>query len=188
MKRVWALVLAMILAAAGSAVAEGMIGFEEFAENVSALCDGEWKEAGCGDILVMEIEEDVTVSVCLMGKRVGAVTVETLIDGPLDDMAYAVLGALECVDEDALEALGELEDGGEMNADGCVVGRLEGGLRASVYAALEEDFEELVWQSAHGGEKYHDMPACSGMDVSRLVTREAARKAGFEPCGRCKAE
>ena len=181
-KRIFALALAMLFCAC-AALAEGMIGFDEYVRNLSALTDVEWSESGL--VRVLDLGDELTVSVCLIGENVAAVTVESAIDGDAEAVAEAALDALGCLNPEAIAVLEELDGGDQATCDGCVFGKLEGGRRMGFYAALEEDFDDLVWQSVHGGSKYHAKPGCSGMDVARLVTREAAMNMGYEPCGRC---
>lgn len=181
-KRIFALALAMLICAC-AALAEGMIGFDEYARNLSALTDEAW--SGSGSVRVLDLGDELTVSVCLTGDRVTAVTVESALDGDAEAVAEAALDALGCLSPEAIAVLAELGGDGQANGDGCVFGKLEGERRMGFYAALEEDFADLVWQSVHGGSKYHAKPGCSGMDVARLVTREAAADMGYEPCGRC---
>lgn len=181
-KRIFALALAMLICAC-AALAEGLIGFDEYVRNLSVLTDAEWSEGGL--VRVLDLGDGLTVSVCLIGENVAAVTVEFAIDGGTEAVAEVALDALECLSPEALVMLAELNGGDHAACDGCVFGKLEGDRRRSVYAALEEDFAGLVWQSVHGGSKYHAKPGCSGMDVARLVTREAAMNMGYEPCGRC---
>ena len=181
-RRICTLALAMLICAC-AALAEGMIGFEEYARNLSALTDAEWTEKGA--VRVLDLGDGLTVSVCLIAENVAAVTVEFAIDGDAEAMAEAALDALGCLSPEALAMLAELNDGDQAACDGCVFGRLGGKRRKSVYAALEEDFADMVWQSVHGGSKYHAKPGCSGMDVARLVTREAAINMGYETCSRC---
>ena len=181
-KRILALVLAMLIFAC-AALAEGMIGFDEYARKLSALSDAEWSEGG--PVRVLDLGDGLTVSVCLIGKKVAAVTVESALDGDAEAVAEAALDALGCLSPEAIAVLAELDGGDQANSDGCVFGKLENERRMGFYAALEEDFAGMVWQSVHGGSKYHAKPGCSGMDVARLVTREAAADMGYGPCGRC---
>lgn len=167
-------------------LAEGMISFDSYAASLSALTDAQWQEDGCAEILSLNADDSFTISVCLSEGEVVAVTVEALRDGELEDIAYAALEALDCLDEDALAVLTELDDGGQAVSGDWLFGRLAGRKRECIYICAEEDYDQLVWQPVHGGEKYHRLPMCGGMDVSRLVTREAAIEAGFEPCGKCK--
>ena len=75
--------------------------------------------------------------------------------------------------------------GSEAVANGYAYGKIEGETRSAVWLCPEAERDALVWQPVHGGTKYHAKSSCSGMDVPRLVTVEAAEAAGFAPCGRC---
>ena len=88
-KRIFALALAMLFCAC-AALAEGMIGFDEYVRNLSALTDVEWSESGL--VRVLDLGDELTVSVCLIGENVAAVTVESAIDGDAEAVAEAALG------------------------------------------------------------------------------------------------
>lgn len=184
LKRIVLLALALMLWAC-AALGEGLIDFDTYANRLTGLSEEEWTVDGAPEIRLLRLSETLTLSVCLSEDRVAAVTVEALQDQDFADAASAALDALGCLDDEVLEALSELDDGGQAISGGCVFGRVDGERRTVVYAAAEEDFDELVWQSVHGGSKYHARMRCSGMDVPRLVTRQAAQNAEYEPCGRC---
>ena len=184
LKRIVLLALVLMLCTC-AALGEGLIDFDTYANRLAGLSGEEWTVDGAPEIRLLRLDETLTLSVCLSGDRVVAVTVEALRDQDFADATCAALDALGCLDDEALEALSELDDGGQAISGGCVFGRVESERRAAVYAAAEEDFDELVWQPVHGGSKYHARMRCSGMDVPRLVTRQAAENAEYEPCGRC---
>ena len=50
---------------------------------------------------------------------------------------------------------------------------------------MADALDDLFWQPLHGGEDRHKSPICSGMDVPRLITAEAADALGFPPCAKC---
>ena len=178
------LVLVMILAFGSFALAEGWMDFEEYAEKLAALTENEWETEGA--VRVLELEDDATISVCLDGSEVVAVTVEALMDGALYDYAYAAFEATGLLSEEALAGLTEIVEEGETTVDeSIVIYRLIGEARECFAVCLAEQAEDLVWQSVHGGKKWHDIPPCSGMDVSRLVTDSAAEELGYDPCGIC---
>lgn len=185
-KKYIASLLLVVMFLSCAALGEGMISFDRYAASLSALTDAQWQEDGCADILSLSADDSFTIGVCLSRGEVVAVTVETLQGGELNDIAYAALEALGCLDEDALAVLTELDDGAQAVSGDCVFGRLAGEKREGIYVCAEADYDQLVWQPVHGGEKYHRLPTCAGMDVPRLVTREAAVEAGYDPCGKCK--
>lgn len=184
-KRILAWAIAMMLCAC-AALAEGMIGFGEYADSLSVLTDAQWTENGA--VRVLDMGDGLSVSVCLIADRVAAVTVESPMDGDAEAVAEAALSALGCMRPETLAMLAELNGGDQEKRDGCIFGKLEGERRKGIYIAAEEDFADMVWQSVHGGSKYHAKPGCSSMDVARLVTREAAAEMGYEPCGRCRPD
>lgn len=186
MKRIIALGLAMLLLLGGAALAEEMIAFESYAANLSALSDESWQEDGSAEIQVLNLDEQTTLSVATRSGNVLAVTVETVHEGDLYDTALAALDALGCLSAQTLEALPDLTEAEPLVADGYVLGKLSGETREGIYICAEAEMDAMVWQPVHGGSRYHDSASCSGMDVARLVTREAAEQAGFEPCGKCK--
>lgn len=181
MKRLAAMVLVLMLCAA-SAAAEGLASFENYADILGKVYDAEWKEDG--DVRILKTGENTTVSACLSGKDVTAVTVEAMKGTDLRDVAYAALAALGKPDSEVLFAIHDLENA-ELTLDGCVVGHLSGESRECIYIAAEEDFASLIWEPVHGGDQLHARPGCSGMDVPRLITAVAGALTGYDPCDHC---
>ena len=185
MKKLLALLLTVLLAAC-PAMAEGLEDFEAYSEALLKLYGGEWKEEG--DVRVLKAGEEASISVCLEGGDVAAVTAEALRDGDLRDTAYAALNALGGLTSGTLFAISDLENA-QLEADGCVIGHLAGETRECVYIAQADAFAEMVWEPVHGGDQLHALPTCSGMDVPRLITAEAGEKTGYDGCDHCmKAE
>lgn len=175
--------LLVLVVCASPALAEGLLAFEEYAANLSALTDEEWTDEGL--IRVLTLEDEITVSVCLEGAEVAAITVEALQGGSLADVGRAALEATGRLSEEALLALSEIPEDGSAALDGCMVYYLVGKSRECYAICGGEAATELVWQPVHGGEKLHVNPVCSGMDVARLITLEAAELLGYTPCARC---
>lgn len=185
LKRILAMTVAMVLCAC-AALAEGLVDFGFYADQLSEWTDAKWTADASGSVQVLDLGDGLTISACLSGDQVMAVTVESPMEADSADAVRAALDALGCLSPEALDALAEL-GGGERTSDGgCVYGALEGELRKAVYAAAEADFADMVWQAVHGGSKYHAKPNCSGMDVARLITREAAAAMDCGPCDRCR--
>lgn len=181
MKRTIAAMLALVLLIC-PAIAEGLANYGAWSQALSETYGAKWKEEG--DVCVLKADQDVTISACLSGKDVVAVTVEAVRDSGLREAAYAAIAALMGADSEVLLAIEELE-GLELTVGGCVVGHLAGEKRECIYIASEEDFNELIWEPVYGGKRLHKKPGCSGMDVPRLITAEAGKKTGYDPCGRC---
>lgn len=181
MKKLIALFLIMLLAVF-PAVAEGLADFEGWSADLQALYEGAWKEDG--DVRVLKAGENTTISACLSGKDVAVVTIEAMQGEDLRKTAYAAINALGGIDSEILFAINDLDEA-ELILDGCVVGHLAGENRECIYIAPEEGFEDLLWEPVHGGDQLHEKPGCSGMDVPRLITAEAAEKTGYDVCDRC---
>ena len=181
MKRLIAVLLVLMLSVCAAA-AEGLGLFEDYADALGKAYDAEWKEDG--DIRILRIGEDTSVSACLTGKHVAAVTVEAMQGTDLREAAYAALAALGEPGSGVLSAIQDLEDV-ELTVDGCVVGHLSGETRECIYIASEEDFPDLIWEPVHGGDQLHAKVSCSGMDVPRLITAEAGALTGYDPCDHC---
>lgn len=182
LKRIFCAILAALLLVS-VALAEGMTDFDDYAAALSAPEGAEW--AADGDMRVLDMGEEVTVSVCLEGESVVALTVEA----PIGTLAQAERAALEALgllsDEEIDEFLTAVEVGKAEN-DAFAFWRMQGKNREGIAICSAEDADELYWIPIHGGKKYHVNMSCSGMDVARLVTQKAAQDEGLEPCGRCK--
>ena len=178
--------LLTLLSCVSPVLAEGLLSFEEYTANLSVMTDAEWTEEG--PIRILAVEDGTTISVCLEGAEVVAVTVETLQDGDLADIGCMALEATGRLSEEALPALSEIQEDGSAFLDGCAVYHLVGKTRECYAICDEEAAAELVWQPTHGGRRLHFNPNCSGMDVARLVTPETAEALGFTPCARCAAD
>lgn len=185
MKRLFAMLLAALMLC-GSALAEGMIPFDDYVEVLSEFTDEAWSQDGAELLWVLEPEEGVTISVCLEDGRVAALTAEfPCADAP--DAVWMALDALGILDGGALEQIAEMAEDSEAELDGCRVLRLHGRQRDAFCVCTAEDAGNMLWQPIHGGSKLHDDPACSGMDAARMITEETAEALGWEDCEKCRA-
>jgi len=181
MKKLIAMLLALMLTAV-PALAAGLTDFETWADDLQGIYGSEWKEDGV--VRMLKAGENVAVSACLSGENVAAVTIEAPKGENLREVAYAALAALGGLSGGTLFALNDLEET-ELALDDCIIGHLAGETRECIYIAPEEIFEDLVWEPVHGGDQLHVKPGCSGMDVPRLITAEAAAQTGYDDCDHC---
>jgi len=151
----------------------------------AAFADAEWEADGTDLIRVVSPEEGVTVSVCLNGENIAAVTVEYPVGQPTDSAVMAIEG-LGWLSPQMVENVFAQQAQEMIEAECFNVCRVVGEMREAVSICRAEDAENMVWQPIHGGARIHDKPRCSGMDVSRMITEEAAQAVGWENCGRCR--
>lgn len=183
MKKWIAAILSMLMLLC-PALAEEWVAFEEYAAKLAETYEGEWK--GEGDVRVLTVEKNVSsVSVCLRGEDVAAVTVESVQNGTLVETALNALSGLGLLSDELLSSISTLEQGGELVTDGFVVGRIAGETRECIYLAPEAGFDSYIWEPVHGGDQLHAEATCSGMDVPRLITPEAAEQTGYDLCDHC---
>lgn len=166
------------------AEAPSEISFETYVQS-TAFADGTWETDGTELIRMISPERDVTVSVCLEGEMIAAITVEYLIGAPTDSVRTAI-ESLGWISGQTLEAAFSQQpeivtEDGEFS-----VCRIEGELREGISVFRSEDAKEMVWQPIHGGARIHNKPRCSGMDVSRMITETAAELTGWQNCGKCR--
>lgn len=184
-KKILVLVLALLMMVSG-ALAESnasAIPFENYAQAVAA--DAQWESDGVEQIQILALDGEVTVSVCLTDGNVAALTVEyPMAEQP--ESARQTIEALGWLDAESVEAAFAQtnEDMQEMNGFG--VYHVVGKHREAVSICRVEDAEHMVWQPIHGGEKIHNDPRCSSMDVSRMITEEAAGALQWQNCSRCR--
>lgn len=178
-----ALALVMMLSSALAESAVQMISFESYAQTLSA--DAQWESDGAEQIQILALDGEVTVSVCLTGENVAALTVEYPL-GQTPENARRAIESLGWLNAETLDAL--LAQTGEeaQEMDGCSVYRVTGKHREAVSICRMEDAERMVWQPIHGGERIHNSPRCSNMDVSRMITEEAAAVLQWQSCGNCR--
>lgn len=181
MKRVLSLMMVLVLSFAAAAEGFG-VSFEEYALYLADF--EEWKADGSEDIQVLMLDEDVSLNVCLDGDEVIAMTIEAPLDCDVESYALMALSPLNVADEETLALLETLQSGEMLDCGGWWLGHLVGETREGICWCVETD-EALAWQPMHGGEKRHSDPNCSGMDVPRLVTENAAEACGYERCKRC---
>lgn len=188
MKKVMAVLLALVLLAIPAGAEEIFEGLGDFAAYQEALVLPEevvWTEDGAL-MQSVEIEEGLMLSVCLRDTQIAVLTVEY----PLDMQGETVLEALRLLgmDEETLAQVSVMEANTEIAANGVVIGRVCGETREAVYVCLEAERGEMLWLPVHGGDQVHDLPRCSGMDVSRMVTPEAAALTQYDNCDTCRAD
>ena len=185
-RRVIAAAALFVLLMTAAALAEGMTPFTEYAARLGAE---EWKTEGIDALRSASAGEGVSVSVCLDGGDVAALTVEWEDPegtGPSGE-ALAAVGALDLLPEHELSALPSLPEGQASRTGGLVVYRLVGKGRSALCLCRAGDADRMAWQAVHGGEKLHSSPYCSGMDVSRMITAKAAAQLGIADCEICRA-
>jgi len=191
MKKLLGAVLALMLcfACAAEEMTAEMIypAFETYAQAFAELTEEEWEPDVIEQIQMLAPEEGVTVSICLDVQTVVCATVEFPC-GQITDCVRAAIENLGWLSEEAIAQAFSLEEGAQLEAEGCIVYRVHGDNRDALSICRAEDAEGMVWQPIHGGKKIHDMPRCSGMDVSRMITAEAAMLTNWEDCGTCRAE
>lgn len=181
--KLFAVLLAALMSGACAAAEEPECLFETYVQAVSA--DAQWETDGAEQIRMLGTDEGVTVSACLEGENVAALTVEYPA-GQIPDMAKRFIENLGWLSAESLEAVYVMEADTSGELEGCSVRLVHGELRDAVSICRAEDVEGMVWQPIHGGARIHDKPRCSGMDVSRMITVEAAQAVGWEDCGHCR--
>lgn len=187
--RALSLILALLLGACAFAETAEIpaLAFDAFAEAYAQHTQAEWETDGIDRILSLVPEEGVTVSVCLAEEDVAALTVEFPC-GAISDSVRAAVESLGWLGAEELAAAFSLEENAELQTEAFRVYRIHGDNRDSIAVCPLADAENMLWQPIHGGKKIHDRPRCSGMDVSRMITPEAAEELGWEDCGTCRKE
>lgn len=184
-RKILGLVLALVMLASG-ALAESdvqAIPFESYAQAV--VTDAQWESDGVEQIQMLSMDGEVTVSACLTDGNVAALTVEYPM-GERPESARQAIESLGWLEAEALDEAFALtsEEMQEMNGFG--VYHVVGKNREAVSICRVEDAEHMVWQPIHGGERIHNDPRCSSMDVSRMITEEAASALQWKNCVRCR--
>ena len=182
LKRIFCALLAMLLLTS-AALGESLMPFADYAAALDAPADAEW--TADGDMRTLELADEVTVSVCLEGEDIVAVTVEAP-KGSVMDAGSAALKALGTLTDSEIAELLAMTEAGSAENDAYTFWHMLGEKREGIAVCATEDAPSLFWIPVHGGKKFHVRMGCSGMDVARLVTQKAAEEAGLEPCGRCK--
>lgn len=182
LKRIFCALLAMLVLT-GAALGESLMPFEDYAAALNAPADAEW--TADGDMRTLELDGEATISVCLEGENIMAVTVEAP-NGSVMDAGSAALKALGTLTDAEIAELLAMTEAGSAENDAYAFWHMLGEKREGLAACAAEDAPSLFWIPVHGGKKFHVRMGCSGMDVARLVTQKAAEEAGLEPCGRCK--
>lgn len=181
MKKILAAIL-MLLLCASALAEEASLSFETFAQGFEGQT---WKADGAELIQVMKLEEAVTVCACLENEAVVALSVEFSKEG-LPESAKAAIEKLGWLDAESMAALLAMQDDGTAVLGAYQVVRIHGEDRDAYCICALADFERMVWQPIHGGTKIHDKTECSGMDVARMITEEAAEAVGWDDCKRCR--
>lgn len=187
MKKIFAMVLALLMcfacAAEGADPIEPMA-FETYAQSFAELTGEEWKSHIIEQIMTIKTEDGVTVSTCLSEGCIDCISVEFPCD-QANDSVRAAIENLGWFSAEAIEQIFALTDDAQLEIEDCVVYRVHGENRDAFSICRMEDAENVVWQPIHGGEKLHTKIECSGMDVSRMITVEAAMLTNWEMCKRC---
>ena len=184
MRRWMAWILALLLCM--GAAAEGLGSLSDYLAAVrpAALgAEGDWTREAGGRLLSVRPSKDALVTLCAEGDALLAVSVTAPKGEICERLARLALTPGGWIGEAKLQAM--LEDGSSGTVNGTRLTRLEGELREGVCLCAEEGLEDLVWQPLHGGEFRHRSPECSGMDVPRLISSEAADALGRPPCSTC---
>lgn len=184
MKRIFAAILAMLLLYTG-ALAEELLSFDAYSQAVISQGGEEWKTDGAEPIRTIQPEDGVTVSVCLDGQSVAALTVEFPCENPTE-IVWSVIENLGWLSEDEMEQLKNMQDDETAEFENFQVVRIHGESRDAYCICPAEYYENAVWQPIHGGKKLHSKCECSGMDVARMLTEEAAGQTGWENCQKCR--
>ena len=183
MKRLLAWILLLLLCACAAAEDLGALSDYLAVADVSALGADEWTEAAGGRVLSVSPSADAMVSLCAEGGRLLAISVTAPKGDTCEELARLALLPGGWIDAAALDAMLEKGEGGA--ADGALLTLLQGELREGIYLCAEGALDGLYWQPLHGGEDRHKSPRCSGMDVPRLISPQAADALGLPPCDKC---
>ena len=128
--------------------------------------------------MALELGE-ASLHVCLREGEIVAATVKAPLGEGSAELIRAAIEPLGWLDEAALTALGRLSNGSSEASNGFVYGLIEGETREAFWVCPEAEFDALVWQPVHGGEKYHDSPTCSTMDVPAARDRRGGGSGGL---------
>ena len=184
----------LILLLSFRALAAPLPDFESFA---SAAGNPEgWKVYRTDQIRVLRLREGGALACCLRDGELAALTVETDrrspegTEGTEDTEAEEApvrmaLAALGCFEEGEIDGILGLPAGGSGTFSGITALKLSGRNRWGVCLCREQDFGEMRFIAVHGGVRIHRRWNCSGMDVVRMVTPEAAAQTGLEACALC---
>jgi len=191
MKKLLVLALAMLMllvCAHAEEIAEiAVTVFDDYAQSFAEFTEKEWKADESGLIHVISPEEGVTVSVCLAQENVACISVEFPCDMPADCVRTAIEN-LGWLSDEAIEQMFALTDDAQLEAEGFAIYRVHGENRDAFSICPADEIENMVWQPIHGGEKLHTEVECSGMDVARMITAEAAQLTGWENCKHCSEQ
>ena len=195
MKKLFAAVLAMLMLCP-AVMAENLpetvgeipvTSFETYSRSFAELTEEKWEPDIIELIQVLKPEDGVTISVCLEAQNVVCATVEFSCD-QVTGSVRAAIENLGWLSEEAIEQVFALEDNdAQLEIEDCLVWRVHGENRDCFSICRAADGERIVWQPIHGGEKLHKKIECSGMDVSRMLTDEAAMFTNWLNCKRCNA-
>jgi len=183
-----AVLLMMIFCCAGFAEPDfsGLSAFDQINSALAELTEAEWEEKVPG-LSAFEVEKGLTVGVCIIGEQAAVVTVEFTREITPEKLD-SVLEAFPFADAALLEQLEAMEENGEVTAEGCVAGVLQGETRRAYWFCPESVREGILWLPMHGGDQVHDLPTCSGMDVAWPVTPEIAAESRYDDCDTCRAD
>ena len=159
--------------------------FEAYSQSFAALTEEKWKSDIIEQIQMLSPEDGVTISVCIEAQNVVCATVEFSCD-QVTGSVRAAIDNLGWLSEEAIAQVFALEDNdAQLEIEDCLVWRVHGENRDAFSICRAVDGERIVWQPIHGGEKLHKKIECSGMDVSRMLTEEAAMFTNWLKCKRC---
>ena len=178
---VWLLVAALWCSV--GALAAGLPDFSAISGGAATLTEAEWQQEGTPLLRTVQLDEETAVTACLSGTQTRAITVERT--GETDAAAFSeVMNALGlAVSAGFIE---DLTPYAPAQTDGITIVLLSGANRCALCACAAGDYGDMCWQAVHGGTKLHDSPTCSGMDVARMITQEAAKALGIEDCEICR--
>lgn len=176
MKRIIALVLIAMLSFC--AAAEDSELFEEFIKNMGEIV---WEEdkPECVQTAVLG---EVTVSICMDGERIAAITIEQPLGADREELERVLRAAAEW-DSVALAGILDAAESAQWQLENLSVRYIAGETREGFYLCTSE--EGLLWQPVHGGDQLHASSECSGMDVPRLITAGAGELLGYDGCDNC---
>lgn len=184
MKKLLAVILALMLCLVCAAEEMEPVAFETYSQSLQEFTEEVWKADDIEQIQTLAPEDGVMISVCLEAQNVACITVEFLCEQVTDSVRAAVEN-LGWLSEDAIEQVFALADDAQLEVEDCVVYRVHGEKRDALSICRAADVQDMLWQPIHGGKKLHTRLECSGMDCSRMITEEAAVLINWEKCKSC---
>lgn len=184
MKRWLMLLMIALLCANVGALSESVCALDSYLATLDAEA---LEEQADGALMVGELAEGVELSLCV--REDALLSVSVIAGQGAEDLPSCARMAFEACGlasgEELAAALDAIPIGEQVDLGTLRLVHLGGEQREGYYLCAVEDYDGLCWQPVYGGQRRHANPECSGMDVPRLVSPEAAEAMGFEPCGRC---